>query len=125
MTILINLGSGGIAASGDGWTNTVETAVKLAREWHERMIADGIADVELNETPVCEKEGRWEFIFKHRLTGVEVTLKTHGIDNMDAYTNMNVYPRVYWNGSSSGQPSVEDFAAPGWRVHCSFVKETT
>lgn len=111
--ILINPGSR-IPDSGDGWTNTVEGARRQAEEWLANMRSEGLTDVELLDeaTPF---ENRWRFTFRHTVTGVEVTLETHGIDDLDAYQREQTFsPRTYWNGSSSATPQLADFAAEGF-----------
>lgn len=120
MSVLINLGSS-IGTQYQGWTNTVETARRAAQEWFDRMTAEGFIDIELIDTGI-EHEGRWKFLFHHTVTGVDVALDTHGIDNMDAYLKHNlVAPRVYWNGSSSSEPDLDDFAAPGFAKTMTFT----
>lgn len=116
MSILINPGSH-IGTDGDGWTNTEATARRKAAEWLERMQADGICDVELLPDAVAAGEGRWSFKFLHTITGTVVWLEIDGIDNYDAYCKRHIFsPRVYWNGSSIGEPQIEDFAAEGFEV---------
>lgn len=115
MTILINPGSGPVADSGNGWTNTYETARELAVGWLKRMHHDeGMRDVELLEGHGT-RDGRWVFTFRHSVTNVEIELETHGVDHIDAYQAERVFaPRVYWNGSSSANPELEHFAARGF-----------
>lgn len=120
--MLINPGSK-IAPTASGWSNTYERAQQEAARWLKSMHEDdGMTDVELvRSDPKCQS-GRWAFYFRHKVTGVEVVLETHGIDDLDAYRKVAVFtPRIYWKGSSTGSPKVEDFAAPGFRVHKTFV----
>lgn len=114
--MIINPGSKiGDAQAATGWTNTYTTALAKAHEWLSRMRAEGIADVELTAADETERDGRWTFTFRHTVTGVEVELDTHGIDDEAAYERQHVFaPRVYWSGSSSANPSLDDFAAPGY-----------
>lgn len=123
MSVLINPGSGPVA-DGLGWSNTVTTAARTASEWLERMHADGLTDVELLTDPLAlwDGEGRWTFHFRHKVTQVVVKLSTHGVDNIDAYCANRLFaPRVYWNGSSSAEPQLDDFAAPGFVQLKTFV----
>lgn len=123
MTALINPGSHIGASTGKAWTNTFEEAKKTAERWLESMHNDdGLTDVELVRCDPLEHEGRWSFYFRHKVTGVEVELDTHGISDVDAYCAKYIFtPRIYWNGSSTGDPKIEDFKAPGFRVHKTFV----
>lgn len=117
VSILINPGSQVSESSGDGWTNTYVGALAEARKWHVRMVTDRFGqDLELIEPDHQEPSaGRWGFGFRHRVTGVVVGLETHGIDDMDAYRVRNIFgPRTYWNGSSTSNPDLEQWAAPGF-----------
>jgi hypothetical protein len=104
----------------DGWTVTKETAIKRAGDWFKIMVEEGFTDVELLEdieycSPVDEEVvERWSFTFRHRITGVEVELLMHGIDNIHDYVQFFPLPDVYWNGVSDLDPRLEDFAAPGF-----------
>lgn len=115
MNLLINPGSGPIQDGAD-WTNTYEQARANAEEWYARMVKDGIRDVKLLDE-YEERDGRWCFKFRHQVTGVVVELETHGIDNLDAYEKRFIFmPRVYWWGSSSSVPELEQWAAPGFEA---------
>ena len=113
MTIIINPGSH-IGEPGEGWTNTVEIARDTAEDWLTTMRATGMTDVELLDGET-EREGRWVFTFRHAVTGTTVELDMHGIDNLQAYEDDHLFaPRVYWSGSSTSDPELEHFAAPGF-----------
>jgi hypothetical protein len=116
MGIVVNPGARlGDAQAATGWTNTYATARAAAEEWLAKMYAEGIADVELIAADETEREGRWTFTCRHSVTGVEAELETHGIDDVAAYERQHIFaPRIYWCGSSTGSPSLSDFAAPGY-----------
>ncbi|MFI6302135.1 hypothetical protein ACIBCH_09705 [Amycolatopsis thailandensis] len=123
MTVFINPGSQ-IGETGEGWTNTFVGAKAEAERWLSQMHNDGLREVELVAWDENENEGRWKFWFEHFVTKARVELATHGIDNYDAYMKGRVFgPRVYWNGSSCSMPTIEDFAAPGFRVLQTFQAE--
>jgi hypothetical protein len=105
MTVLINPGSKVPAVE-----NTYQRAQQYAREWLSQMRSDGFGDIEMTDTGQ-ETDGRWRFTFRHAITGVEVHLDQHGIDNPGQFT---FPPRVYWGGSSSADPTMQDFEAPGF-----------
>ena len=87
MTVIINAGSGDIAESGTGWTNTRDGAQRAAAAWLNAMQNEGYGDVEVTEVgPVGN--GRWAFDFRHSVTGVVVQLETHGIDDLDAFLSL-------------------------------------
>ena len=122
MTVLINPGSD-IGEPGNGWTNTEATARDEAERWLAGMRADGITDVELADG-ATEREGRWVFTFRHAVTGTTVTLETHGIDDIRAYQKDHIFaPRIYWNGSSTSNPELEHFAAPGFLAVRTFKRD--
>jgi hypothetical protein len=120
MVLIINPGSR-IGVPGTGWTNTYEKARAEAETWLARMHSDGITDVVLLDD-AAEEEGRWRFTYRHEVTGIEVTLLTHGIDDIGAYERDHIFaPYMYWNESSTAEPKLEDFAAPGFRAVCTFT----
>lgn len=112
--LVINAGSGSIAEAGQGWTNSYEQAKKRADEWLQRMASDGFTDLAMTSEGI-EREGRWTFFFTHQVTGVTVSLVTHGIDDLQAYEKQQLFsPRVYWDGSSSAEPQLCDFSDVGF-----------
>lgn len=120
--MLINPGSR-IGEPGEGWTNTCETARGYAGQWLAQMHGEGMTGVELLDSST-ERDGRWIFTFRHAVTGKTVELEIHGIDDTDAYKKRHVFePRIYWNGSSTSDPKLEHFAAPGFRAVRTFVAE--
>jgi hypothetical protein len=127
MTLIINPGSGPVAESGSGWTNTEGQARVEAERWLAMMREDGITHIELSPTvdPGYEP-GQWAFSFRHTVTGVIVRLVTHGIDDTEAYRrDGHIFePRVYWNESSTGNPEVEQWAAPGFEVIKTFRRSS-
>jgi hypothetical protein len=124
MTLIINPGSD--VSAGEGWANTFAVAKAAAVDWLAKMHGDGMTDVKLldDTSEDDEREGRWTFSFRHAVTGTVVELETHGIDNSDAYCKQHIMtPRVYWRGSSSAEPVLEDFAAPGFMAVRTFRRE--
>ena len=122
MALIINPGSR-IGEPSAGWTNTEATARGEAERWLPRIHADGMTDVELLDGST-EHEGRWVFSFRHKVTGTVVKLETHGIDGMAAYEKEHIFsPRIYWNESSTSNPELEHFAAPGFVALRTFAAE--
>lgn len=115
MNVLINPGSR-LPEEPQGWTNTYAQAKKEAHEWWERMRRDGFGDdIELIDHEGPCKDGRWLFVFLHKVTRATKCLETHGIDDLDAYKKQAIFPpRVYWNGSSCSNPELADFTAHGY-----------
>lgn len=120
--LIVNHGSK-IAQSGNGWTNTLETATVIANDWLRSMRANNINDVHILAVHGPNDE-RWTFIFEHSVTGVRADLDVHGIDNMNAYLKENTFPpRTYWNENSSSTPKLTDFLCDGYEI-CIRKKET-
>lgn len=113
--LILNAGST-IGTPSNGWTNTFEKAVEHAQEWLRMMNNNGIRDVRIvSNTPA--DGGRWDFVFMHDITGKCATLSAHGIDNLEWYMEQNTFhPRVYWNGSSTANPKIQDFLADGYEI---------
>ena len=69
-------------------------ALNRAKNWHAFIAKNGFTDVDLIQPGTYDKEsdftfdplmpgcvgGRWIFIFRQRITGVEVRLGIHGFD---------------------------------------------
>lgn len=111
--VVINAGSR-IADSGKGWTNTEDEARREAERWLAALRNEGLTDIELLDGAV-PFENRWRFTYRHAVTGATAQLETHGIDDTAAYQAEHIFPpRVYWNGSSTATPELENFAADGF-----------
>ena len=124
MTLIINPGSRIASPEHDGeWQNTEAKARERAEVWLGKMHGEGMTDVELLDGSE-PRGGRWLFTFRHKITGATATLEMHGIDPVDAYEREHVFaPRVYWNGSSTSDPKLEHFAAPGFAAVRTFKAE--
>lgn len=110
--------------SGEGWTNTHKQAKLNAFNWfYMPMKEAGFTDIKVTDKNE-ENSGRWVFIFKHEVTGKEVELEIHGIDDLNAYQKEHIFvPKVYWNGSSCSNPELEQFAADGYEPIMTFKKK--
>ena len=97
------------------WTNTHKQArVNAYGGFYKPMEKEGFIDIEVEDTKK-ENDGRWLFIFKHKITGVSVELQIDGIDDLDEYKKENIFtPRTYWNGSNCSDPDIKDFAKEGY-----------
>jgi len=122
---LINPGSE-IGTEQVGFTNTHEQARRYAYEWfYKPMLKEGFRDIKVIDTKE-EQDGRWKFIFKHTVTGKEVELEVHGIDDLKAYQEKYIFmPRTYWDGGSSSNPELEDFEVEGFTRVMTFEPKAT
>ena len=107
--LIINPGSGPVEGG------TFEQAVLNAETWLENMQADGVTDVKLIRSAKPQGDGRYVFTFEHNTTGVTATLETHGL-TQEQVAEHTFPPRVYWRGSSSAEPCLEDFLTDGYRI---------
>jgi hypothetical protein len=125
MGVIINPGSGPIV-DGPEWTNTYEKARATAEEWYGFVKEANIVGVMLlDEFTYDEESGRWTFFYEHELTKKRVTLETHGIHPMEAYEKRRIFqPRIYWDGSSSGGPEIDDWLTDGYKVAHMIVQES-
>ena len=70
------------------------------------------------------KDGDWNFKFKHLVTGAVVDLDIHGFTEEESEKFM-FHPRVYWNGSSTAGPKIEDWLTDGYTYRILYEKDTT
>lgn len=85
---------------------TFEQAVKNAKKWLKNINKE-FPEVEMS-TEEKFVDGDWEFVFTHKITGVSVLLHIHGFTEEEC-KNFVFRPRIYWNGSSTADPKVEDW----------------
>ncbi len=98
MSIIFNPGS-------ENTGGTYEQALINAKEWYENIIKE-FPEVEMNEGTYNNKN--WTFIFKHKITGQKAELNIHGFTKEEC-EKFVFHPRVYWNGSSTADPKIEDW----------------
>lgn len=86
-----------------------------ALRWFANMRENGITDpqIVLDEQPRALHDGRWTFVFRHCGTGVQCELQVHGL-TLDECDALLFWPRTYWRGCSSAEPSPLDWMAPGY-----------
>lgn len=86
---------------------TFERALEIAKEWHEEILKE-YPEVTMTDHEIKLDDGDWEFRFTHSKTGKTVILQTHGFTKEEC-ENFIFHPRIYWNGSSTGEPKIEDW----------------
>jgi hypothetical protein len=84
---------------------------------------EGLLEVELLPDAKVFPHGRWEYTFRHSVTGKTAKLDTHGftVDEMRAFT---FSPRTYWNGSSTSFPAISDFKTDEFNYRIEFYRKT-
>ena len=99
--IIINAGS-----------ETVGGTYKDARKEAERLLLcmkeDGITDIELL-SGCTENEGRFEFTYKHKVTGKTGVWDLTGLEHRYKEKGYAFAPRIHWNESSCSSPEWKDF----------------
>ena len=87
---------------------TFEQALRNARRWHTNI------KKEFPEVTMTFHEnrlgdgGNWNFRFRHGVTGKCIDLEIHGFTDKEC-KQFVFHPRVYWNGSSTAEPKIEDW----------------
>jgi hypothetical protein len=113
MTLIINSGS-------ENTGGTFEQAELNAKKFLEGCHDEGLFEVEMSFVEVRET-GNFVFHFTHKVTGKVVELSTHGFTD-DECRQFMFNPRVYWNGSSTADPKIEDFMADGFTFRVEFYR---
>jgi len=115
MGIIINAGS-------ENTGGTLEQAKINAENWLKAIKANICVD-DLEMTFVKQYEdGDFLFEFKHLITGKVATLVTHGFTEEEC-KKFTQYPRVYWEGSSTADPKLEDWLADGYKYKVVYYKQ--
>lgn len=91
---------------------TLEQAEENAKEWLKSIHDEGFPEVEMIFIEQYDK-GNFLFHFKHPVTNKVATLEIHGFTE-EQCTKFVFHPRVYWNGSSTSNPKVEDWLEEGF-----------
>jgi len=86
---------------------TFEQALENAYGWLENIIKE-YPEVKMTTHENRLNDGDWEFKFTHGVTGKQVNLQTHGFTE-EQCEKFVFHPRVYWDGSSTADPKVEDW----------------
>lgn len=113
MGIIINAGS-------ENKGGTFEQAEKNAKEWLDNIHLEGFLEVEM-EFVEQHKDGDFQFNFIHKVTGKVATLEIHGFTKEQCQKFM-FHHRVYWNGSSTADPKIEDWLTDGFKYSVEFYR---
>lgn len=115
MGMIINAGS-------ENKGGTVEESLVIANEYLEQLHSNGFVDVEL--MPEVEvRDGLWCYTFRHAVTGKTATLDTHGFTEDECHKFM-FRPRIYWNGSSSSEPTIEDWLTNEYSYKIAYIPKS-
>ena len=113
MGIIINAGS-------ENKGGTFEQAEINAKEWLESIHNEGFPEVEMSFVK-RHKDGDWQFNFIHKVIGKVATLEIHGFTKEQREV-FAFHPRVYWNGSSTADPKIEDWLTDGFKYRIEYYR---
>jgi len=100
MNVIINPGS-------ENKGGSLEQAIINAKNWLKIIHDEGFLEVKMKHVKKYEG-GNFMFHFKHSVTKKTAKLEIHGFTDEECKKFM-FHPRVYWNGSSTGNPQIEDW----------------
>lgn len=113
--IIINPGS-------ENKGGTFEQALKTAYGWLECIVKE-YPEVKMTTHEDRIDGGDWVFKFTHGVTGKTVALETHGFTE-EQCQKFIFSPRVYWNGSSTSDPKIEDWLADDYTYRILYELKT-
>jgi hypothetical protein len=101
---------------------TFEQAKVNAEKWLKNIHIEGFLEVEMSFVKQYE-DGNFLFNFIHGVTKKIATLETHGFTEEEL--KFRFHPRVYWNGSSTADPKIEDWLEEGFDYKIQYYKKHT
>lgn len=110
-----------INAGSENKGGTFKQAQINAQEWLELIHDDGFPEVEMKYIKRYD-DGDWLFYFIHPVTNKVATLEIHGFTEEECNQFM-FHPRVYWNGSSTANPRIEDWLEEGFKFKVQYYQE--
>lgn len=110
-----------INAGSENKGGTFEQALIAANEWLE-MINEEYPEVTMTTHEDRLEDGDWNFKYTHGVTGKCVELQIHGYTVKECEGFM-FSPRVYWNGSSTGGPKIEDWLDESYTYRIVYSKK--
>ena len=112
----------GIAIENKG--GTLEQAKINAEEWLKSIHEEGFIDVEMTFKERYGEGGNFLFLFDftHSVTKKVATLEIHGFTE-EQCQKFVLHPRVYWNGSSTANPKIEDWLSDEFKFKIVYYKK--
>ena len=99
---------------------TLNQAREIAEDWLDCIHKEGFTDVEMDQGEIQE-DGNFLFKFTHKVTGKVVEFRTHGFTDEEC-KEFIFHPRVYWNGSSTANPKIEDWLTDEYSFKVTYFK---
>lgn len=113
MAFIINPGS-----ENKGGTFTQANA--NAEKWLKQIHEEGFPEVTMEFHG--KQDGSFIFHFTHAVTKIKVELSIHGFTDEEAAVFV-FRPRVYWNGSSTANPKIEDWLTDEYEYKIVYSKK--
>lgn len=86
---------------------TFKQALINANGWLAEIVKE-YPEVTMSTHEERDEDGDWYFTFTHGITKKQVILGIHGFTDEEC-KKFIFHPRVYWNGSSTADPKIEDW----------------
>lgn len=112
--IIINPGS-------ENKGGTFEQARKNAYKWL-KSIREEYPEVRMTTHEQKTNDGDWIFNFRHMVTMKTAKLVIHGFTKKEC-DEFIFHPRVYWNGSSTADPKIEDWLTDEYKYRVLYEKK--
>lgn len=97
---------------------TLEQATINAEHWLKNIHNEGFFEVEMSFVEQL-KDGDYLFNFTHSVTKKVAALCIHGFTK-EEYDGFTFGPQVYWNGSSTADPKIEDWLVEGFKYRIDY-----
>lgn len=103
---------------------TFEQAKINAEGWLKSIHEEGFIDVEMTFKEQYGEGGNLLFLFEftHSVTQKVATLEIHGFTE-EQCQKFVLHPRVYWNGSSTANPKIEDWLSDEFAFKIVYYKK--
>lgn len=117
MPIIINPGS-------ENKGGTLEQAKINAAKWLTSIHAEGFREVNMKFVEQYPDDGNFRFDFTHTVTKKVAILETHGFTK-EQEDKFMFRPRVYWQGSSTADPKIEDWLGDDFDYRIIYERKKT
>jgi len=101
---------------------TFKQALINAKEWLVNINKE-FPEVEMTTNEDKFYNGDWNFKFIHKITGKIVELQIHGFTKEECKL-FTFNPRVYWNGSSTSEPDINDWLTDDYTYRVVYKKKS-
>lgn len=115
MPIIINPGS-------ENKGGTLNQAKINAKRWLKIVHNEGFKEVDMKFIEQYPNNGNFLFHFTHKITKKVATLEIHGFTEEQCKKFM-FHPRVYWQGSSTADPKIEDWISKEFTFRIKYEKK--